>query len=529
MVFDIIVRGGIIVDGTGNPAYRADIAISGDTIVKIGDLSGLRGEKEVDATGLIVAPGIVDIHNHSDITIFLDPQAKNLVLQGITTVVIGNCGATPAPIVDKRKPVEEIWKPYSRIIPFKWSSFKEYLDALNSLPKSINLAPLVGYNTIRATIMGFENREPTEREMEAMKKCVENAMLAGAFGLSSGLIYSPGVYGKTEEIVELAKVASRHGGIYATHIRNESDLVVDAVLEAIEIGRRALIPVQIAHHKVLGARNRGKARVTLGLIDHYRENGVNVTVDVYPYTAGMTSLFALLPPWARENGIEETIRKLSSIEYREKVVKCLEEDLGEWENLMYHAGLSGIVIAHSVTCPEYEGLSLKEISEKTGQNPYDVMFELIEKDRGGTYVIVHGISREDMELIIKHPVSMISTDSLVVVYGEGYPHPRFYGTYPKILRYYVRERKLLTLEEAVRKMTSAPATRIGLIDRGLLRPGFKADLLIFNFGKIEDTATYEEPHSYPKGIEYVIVNGEITVEKGEHLGTSAGRLLLKTL
>jgi len=525
-MYDVILRNGLIVDGTGAPFFKGDVGIKGGDIVKVGDLSGASAEQVLDCAGLVVSPGFIDVHNHSDVSLMAVPTADNYVMQGVTTIVVGNCGASVAPLSDvNRDRVVKEWEPYSKEVQFTWTSFGEYLDALGEVRPSINVATLVGHGTIREAVLDVEGRAPTSRELEEMKRYVKEALDSGCFGLSTGLIYAPGVFSKTDEIVSLAKVVGWYGGIYASHIRNESDLLLDAVMEAIRIGEAARVPVEISHLKASGARNWGLSKVALELIARGRRKNVEVTCDVYPYTAGMTSLLALLPPWAREGGLEKTLSIIRDGESRKRIVEELKRPSLEWENIAYDAGMDGTLLAYSENYKMFEGKSMAQIAKEAGKDPYEIMLEIVERDGHSAMVVVGGMCEEDVQHILKSRLSMVSSDGEVVKFGEGKPHPRFYGTFPRVICRYVKEKGVLTLEEAIRKMTGTPAWKFRLWDRGLIRPGMKADITVFDYWRIRDTATFENPHSYPEGIKYVLVNGKTVVENGVHTKERSGCVL----
>jgi len=530
MVYDIIIRNGRIIDGCGNPWYKADIAIKDGKIIKIGKVSPSEADEVIDATGLIVCPGFIDMHSHSDFFLLINPKAESKIRQGVTTEVIGNCGSSLSPILPDKV---EIFKKRSGVlaeeVTWDWSSYKEYTEKLERQGIALNVAPLIGHGTLRVNIMEFENRPPTKDELDEMKALLEESLKNGAFGLSTGLIYTPGAYAKTEEIIELAKVASKYNGIYASHIRSESTWLLEAIEEAIRIGKEANIPVEISHMKAAGKKNWGKVKDALRLIEKARSEGIEITCDFYPYTAGSTGLAACLPPWAHEGGVEEMLKRLQDPAMRNKMREHIEKGLPGWENLAGTAGWDNIVIAYCEKNKEYEGLSISQIAEKRGVDPFDAAFNLLIEEEGIVWIILHMMNEDDMKYVMRHPVSMVGTDgSSYAPYGvlaRGKPHPRNYGTFPRILGRYVREQNVLTLQEAIRKMTSLPAQKLGLKDRGLIREGYWADIVIFDPKTIVDRATFKNPHQYPKGIEYVIVNGEITIKKGEHTGKLAGRVL----
>ncbi len=521
--YSLIIKGGVIVDGTGSPPFRADIGVKGDTIAKIGDLTGSSAERIIDASGLIVTPGFIDIHNHSDLGIFAVPTADNYIRQGVTTLVVGNCGFSPAPITElNRDHIEKMLRSLGVEEQAGWETYPEYLDALDKLEKSINVAPLIGHNTIRGAVMGLEDRRPTRRELREMRRIVQEALRAGAHGLSTGLIYIPGVYAGTEEIIELAKPVGRVGGLYATHMRNEGEMIIDAVTEAIRIGLESGARVEISHLKVSGRANWGKMDTVLGIIEDYARRMYDVSADAYAYTASSTSLTAALPPWAVEGGAGKLVERLKNPEERERIRREIErEGLMSGRRLFW----DDLSISYSPSHPEYEGRKISTLAEEQEIDPFDLVVSLLIEDEAGTGIIIHGMMEEEVRQAISHPLVAISSDGSVKKPGRGKPHPRNYGAFPRIIAKYVREERVLSLPEAVRKMTSLPARKMRLWDRGILRPGMKADIVVFNYHTIKDTATFSNPHSYPKGIYYVIVNGAIVVDEEKHTGAKPGRLL----
>ncbi|MEM3826772.1 MAG: D-aminoacylase [Nitrososphaeria archaeon] len=537
-MLDIIIFGGRIVDGSGNPWYKADIGIREGKIVEIGNLRNEKADKIIDARDHIVSPGFIDIHSHADITIPFNPYMDSAIMQGITTTVVGNCGISLAPLKDEK--LDMIREYLSQFLPnnlkieFKWNKFSEYLEWMKRSGVTCNVANLVGHGTVRISVMGMDARDPTETELIEMGKLVEEAMDSGAFGISTGLIYPPGTYSRTEELIEMAKIVSKYGGIYSSHIRGEGKTLIDAVKEAIRIGEEAHVPVQISHHKAAGRIYWGKTIETLSLMEDARERNVDVTCDVYPYTAGMTSLITLLPPWAHEGGLETLLERLRSSSVRNKIREDMMKGLGEWESFVKDYGWENIVISSVKTDKNkcFEGKNLKEICElMKASDEYTALFNLILEEEGCATMIVYQMCEEDVRRVISSHLSMVSTDSWPVsqkgLLAFGKPHPRFYGTYPRIFRRYVREEKILTLEDAVRKMTSFPAQKLGLKDRGLIKENYWADIVVFDIKRINDKATFDNPHQYPEGISYVIVNGRVVAENGIHTHILAGKVLSK--
>ncbi len=511
MRFDLIIKNGVIVDGTGAPPYKADIGVKGDSIKAIKDLSGAKAEKILDARGLYVAPGFIDMHSHSDVGIFKVPIADNYIHQGVTTIVNGNCGYSIAPLTDLNK--GEYQKRIRDRYPdfnITWESFGEYLEAVETVKPSVNIVSLVGHGAVRSAVLGFEPREPSKRDMKLMKEFVREAMEAGAYGMSTGLIYVPSMYGDTDEIIELARVVARYGGIYATHMRNEGLRLIDSIIEAITIGLKSGVSVEISHLKASGRPNWGRVDAALHLISDYIDRGYDISADAYPYTASSTSLSALLPRDIRSGSSEEILERLKDSDIQRRIRERLDNQLFEERFLSWR----DVLIAYSKNHPEYEGKTLYDIAESLGLDPVDTLLKILMEDKLATGMILFGMNERDVEKVISHPYVAIGSDSSVGPFGEGKPHPRKYGTFPRVIAKYVREKRLMSLPEAIRKMTSLPARKLGLWDRGIIRPGYKADITIFNYYTIEDTATYENPHSYPRGIAYVIVNGEVTLEEG---------------
>lgn len=529
MAYNIVIKGAWVIDGTGAPKFKADIGILGERIDKIGEISESQGDIVIDAKGLVVCPGFIDIHSHSDLSILSNAKAESKIMQGITTEVIGNCGFSPAPVKEPAK--EELKRELEKYgLDLTWKTMGEYFRRIEENGISVNVAPLVGFGTIRACVMNYENRRPTKDELDEMKALTEQAMLDGAFGLSTGLIYAPNCYADTDEIVEVCKVVSQYGGIYASHIRGEGRTLVEAVREAVEIGKRANISVEISHHKAAGVVNWGKVRETIKMIEKVRREGLNINFDVYPYTASHTSLEALMPPWVLEGGREKLEERLRDPKLREKIKYEIENSINIVDNPIVDSGWDRIVPVYLDSDKNSEGESLEKIARDVGRDPYDVFFELILRNKNAQ-VILHEMSEEDVITVMKHPLSMICTDSEALSTSDisriGLTHPRGFGAFPRVLGVYVREKGILALEEAIKKMTSMAAKKLGILGRGEITEGAYADIVIFNPQRIKDTATYENPYSYPVGIEYVIVNGEITVKEGKHRGTLEGKVIRK--
>jgi N-acyl-D-amino-acid deacylase len=493
--FDLLITNARVVDGAGNPWFRADVAVKDGRIALIGRINPAQAKETIDAQNQILAPGFIDVHAHVE-NIFNLPEAENFVRMGVTSLVSGNCGGSPVDI-------------------------EKYFANFADKPLAINLATLIGHNTVRGEVLKLENRAPTPEELERMKALVEKAMRDGAVGLSTGLIYVPGTYAKTDEVVELAKVAAKYGGIYATHMRDEGDEVVEAIKESIAIGEQAGLPVEISHFKISSKRLWGQNQTTLGLVREARAKGLPVTVDQYAYTASSTSLDVLLPDWALAGGREEGKKRLADVATREKIVKEMKENLKRSKFKDYEYG----VVASHTAKPEYNGLNLKEITRRAkGKTKLDAQIEQIFEmyAAGGAQMVYHKMSEPDVEAFMREPFTMIASDSGVRRFGSGVPHPRGYGNNARVLAKYVRELKIITLEDAVRKMTSLPAQTFGLKDRGLIREGFAADLVLFDEKTIADRATFENPHQYATGISRVFVNGKAVFAEGKMTAARPG-------
>jgi len=536
---DIVIKNGKIIDGTGNPWFRGDLGIKNGKISKIGHLGKGHDAKVIDAQNLIVCPGFIDIHSHSDIAIFFDNALQSTIRQGITTSLLGNCGDNLAPVpADKMaeylKHFAIFAPPGSKIETLPWNTFAQYLEFMEEKGCVANSAHLVGFGTVRFVGgPGFEDRPPTAEELVGMKSFVAEAMEAGAFGMSTGLIYTPQVYADTMEIIELARVVAEYGGIYTSHIRGEGATVVKAVKEVIEIVEKSgCIGGHIAHHKVAGKANWGASKKTLQLMEEANASGLNVTCDQYPYNRGMTTLMTLLPPWVHLGGLQKLLERLKNPQDRARIKKDVTEGIEGWENLISSAGFESIYLSCLKTneWQDMEGKSLTEITRLRGKaDEWETLFDVLIDEKGEVAITIELMSEEDIRRIMTARYTMVATDAWGVaptgVFGYGKPHPRYYGTFPRILGKYVREEKLLTLERAIRKMTSFPAQRMGLLDRGLLREGMWADIVVFDPEKVVDRATYQQPHQFPEGILHVLVNGEIVVENEKQTDKLPGKIL----
>ena len=498
--YDIIIKNGQVADGAGGELFQANIYIREGKIISVGDQPNAVAPQILDATGLIIAPGFIDMHTHSERKSPKIPSVENYLQQGVTTMVGGNCGSSPLPIID----------------------FIAKTEAIGIGP---NLALLVGHNTVRKEVMGTENRLATETELEEMQSLIQSAMDEGAFGLSTGLKYIPGAYSNTTEVVALASTVSKNGGFYATHMREEGIGLLESVQEAIDIGRRSDLPVQISHHKAVGKSTWGKSKKTLELVDLARTEGIDVTVDQYPYTATSTTLTVVFPAWSLAGGMEKLKERLNDPIQRKKV-----KDGIVW-NIVYDRGggdPASIVIANYPTNTDYNGMNLAQITELKGkpptpENAAEVLMNLVYA--GGGSGIYHCLNEEDVKRIMAHPFVMHASDGSTIEFGKAQPHPRSYGTYPRVLSRYVREQGIISLPESIRKMTKLPADVLGLKDRGQIKNNFWADLVVFNPNTIIDNATWENPHQYPSGISWVIVNVKIAVDHGTWTDSLPGKVL----
>ncbi|MCK5045099.1 MAG: D-aminoacylase [Candidatus Heimdallarchaeota archaeon] len=539
MEFDIVIKNGRVIDGTGNPWFKADIGITKGKITKIGLIEPSEKTKVIDATGLIVSPGFIDIHSHSDYSIPFDPMVISTIHQGITTLVVGMCGASLAPVNPEKQELFD--KEFSMAAPpglefnVTWTSYSEYLDEMEKIGCSSNVAYNLGFGMIRMAAMGYEDRKPTKDEMQKMKDYIRDAMEAGAFGISTGLIYTPQAYAETDEVLELTKEVAKYNGLYFSHIRNEGNLVIEAIQEVIDIVEQSgCRGGQIAHHKVSGKANWGRSKETLKLIEETNQRGINITCDQYPYNRGATSLMTLLPPWSHEGGPEKLVERLKDPKEKEKIKKDLYDGTN-FESFVKNIGWECVYISSLETekWSKYMGKSLTEITKAEGkEDEFEVLCEILidEEAKGG--MTVESMGEEDIQRIMKGRYTMIGCDgSSIPLTGPlsyGKPHPRFFGTFPRVLGHFVREKKIMSLETAIRKITSFPAQTLGLADRGLLKKNMWADIVVFDQEKITDKATFANPHQLSVGIDYVLVNGDIVIEKGEHQSNLPGKTLRST-
>ncbi len=523
-MYDMLILNGKIISGMGNPWFFGDLAIVNDKIVKVGNLAKAEAANVIDAQGLFVSPGFIDGHSHSDLYIFVDPKAEQKTMQGITTENVGLDGLSVAPIDEENVAG---WRRHlsglagDPQIQWNWKSFGDYLDAIDALPISVNITSYVGLGTVRLKVMGMTDRNANQDEIEQMKQITALAMQEGARGISSGLIYPPSQYQTLEEVVAIARVVKEYGGIYDVHIRNESDHVIEAINEVVEIGRQSEIPVLITHFKVAGMHNWGLSEKTLKLVDDARREGVEVTIAQYPYTAGSTMLHAVIPSGYHTQGPDKLIQSLRKD--KERIKKDIRE-AADGKNISNLIGWDNIVISsvESEANKHCEGKNISEIASLRGLNdPTDAAIDLLVEEDLAVGMIVFSMDEKDVVRIMQHPSVSFITDGLL----GGKPHPRVYGSFPRILGRYVRDQGILSLEEAVRKMTSLSAEKLRLKTKGTIAENCDADITIFDFNKIIDKATYENPRQYSPGIKWVIVNGEVVVENGRHTHAAPGKTI----
>lgn len=523
-MFDVIIKNGKIYDGTENPWTKSDIGVKDGIIQKMGDLSGQAAYKVIDADQMAVSPGFIDTHVHSDLLCTKPEIHKIKVLQGVTTELFGQDGISVAPVSEETKP---LWQKQLKglngdIGDWPWNTIEEYLAFLDKAEINNNAVYLVPHGAVRTLVMGFEGRKATRDEMEKMRRLVEEGMEQGAAGLSSGLIYPPNLYSCKEELIEICKGAAKYDGCFVVHIRNESNAILEALDEVIDVARQSGVRLHVSHFKVGGIVNREKYDQALRKFDQAREEGIEVTFDQYPYTAGSTVFHALLPPWMHSGGTEELLLKLRDPEVQKKIKTDLETKV-DFENWVLNCGWENIVLTSVTTDANRwaEGKNMLQISEELGMEPADAAFKLMLEENAGITMLIHWGMEEDIISAMQHPLQIVGSDG---IFG-GKPHPRLYGTYPRVLGHFVREKKAMSLEEAVRKMTGAPAQLLRLKDRGFIKEGYAADIVVFDPETVKDEATYEDPLQEPTGICYVLVNGALAVENGRYTGKTDGKVL----
>lgn len=530
--YNVIIRNAKIVDGTGNPYFKGDVGIIDDKIAYIGKISkNILSDKMIDAKNMILTPGFIDTHTHSDFLIFRDPIMLSKLKQGVTTQMIGSCGISPAPVDDDKIELLDEYAGFLKAgvnIDYNWTTFGDYLNTLDSLELGTNIGASVGHGTIRINATGLEARDVTEEELEKMKNQTRQALKDGAFGMTSGLIYPPGVYSNLDEMIEIVKVLKEFNGIYLSHLRNESNDLINSVKELISVGEETGVAVQVHHHKACGESNWGIVKDTVEIIENARKRGVDVTLDQYPYDASSTTLRAVMPPWANEGGVEKIIQRLNNIKIRNKIIAEIKNN-DKYENYYlncggFKSGAENILLLYTPFTPEYEGKNFREIAMVMGKDPINAMLDVIIANKGTDSACFFYINEDDIKYVMNNANTMIGSDSIPVIEGAR-THPRTNGTFPRVLGKYVREEKTLSLEEAIRKMTSFPAARFNIKNKGLIREGMDADIVIFDESTIIDCADYVNPSREPIGIHYVLVNGQIVLDNGKFTGTTSGKVL----
>jgi len=519
MPWSLLIRGGSVVDGSGAPARRADVAVEGDRIAAVAPSLAGEATRVVDASGKMVAPGFIDMHSHSDLFYFGCPSAESKIRQGVTTEVVGMCSFSQAPLRPEQHALVLGWVGGIGPTPdLKWETFGQYLDTLRGVRPAVNVVHFVGHGAVRIAAMGFEARPAETGEIKTMERYLGEALDAGAWGLSTGLVYPPSSYADTREIIALARAMAPRGGQYSSHIRGESSMLLDSIAEAIRIGEEAGVRVEISHVKASGRENWPKLDAALRMLDDARARGVDVAGDVYPYNAGSTKMDNLMPAWSHEGGISKLLERLADPKLRRRITEECLVDGERWGTVSQGGvGFDQIFIA-SCKRRELEGLNLAQLAQQSGQAPAEALMNLLLEERCTVGMVSFSQSIDNVAKVLAHPALTIGSDSIPLFEGEGdkagKPHPRSYGTFPRVLSEYARERRLFSLETAVNKMTGLPAQRLGLRERGLVQPGYFADLTVFDPRTVKDESTYPDPHRYPTGIPLVIVNGAVAVDGG---------------
>jgi N-acyl-D-amino-acid deacylase len=528
--YNLLVKNGRLIDGSGAPWVWADIVVQGEKITNVSGTINAEAETVIDAKGLCVSPGWIDIHMHADHTVLGNPLCESYIHQGVTTATMGNCGLSMYPLLEShREDLIMYLKPFTSglDLDWGWATLEDFTNRVMDSGVAINLVPLVGHGSIRINVMGFSDKDPTAADLNSMKRLLEDSLMMGAFGMSSGLGYPPGVFTRDRELVELCKVLRKYGGIYATHMRGNLENLKDTI----RVGEEAGVPVQVSHigsscasHKPLSGRHE---ETTLRWIDEARQRGVDITADIYPYIAGSSLLSQLIPDWAHEGGVSKMLERISDPDTRLRIEKEYKAEGSDAKGRDFTKVL--MTYAKSEGNKKYEGMTIAEIAEQRGVPEVDALCDLLLEEKGEAMNVSFWGVEEDVTTLVRHHTVMPCSDGWIrAPYGQlgsGKPHPRCYGAFPRYLRKYVREQEIFPIEEAVRRMTSMPAHRLGLYNRGLIREGFIADLTVFNPETVKDNATYSEPHRYPDGVPYVIVNGEVTIRDGEHTGALNGSVL----
>ncbi len=525
-MYDLIIKQATVIDGTGSPGWRGDVAIKDGKFASLEPSNAAANAKEIiQGEGLVLTPGFIDIHCHSDDYWLEDSLSEIKLQQGVTREVLGNCGVSMAPMgptamrTDFQHALTKLKNHYNSNGKFSFMDYKAFLEKKGLYS---NVMGLIGHGTLRFAAMGFSDKIPNQSQMEKMKTLLAEAMDQGALGMSTGLIYAPGIFSKIPELVELSSVAAKKGGFYASHIRNEAEEVLAAIDEAITIGEQTGIPIQISHLKITGSKNWTLVDQVIDKLLNARRDGIDLTCDVYPYFSSRTSLTALIPLWAIEGGVEHLIPRLQNSVQRKKIIQDIKNGIPGWEDMYHNAGWEKITISvfNSVAGEDFEGRTVAEIAKQKKIDPFELILNLIEQEGEGVKIISETMNEENVAAFLKLPFAMVASDSS---FSQGKPHPRLYGTFPRVIRRFVREKKTLSLEEAIHKMTGLPALRLKLKNAGLIKRGFQADGVLFDPATISDRATYDDPCRYPSGISKVIVNGKIVINNNVHTGVRAGR------
>jgi len=525
--YDVLIAGGSVLNGEGTPAVRADVGIRGDRIAAIGDLRTAAATRRIDASGLTVAPGFIDIHNHSDYTILVEPKAESMIRQGVTTMVLGE-SRSAGPI----KAAEDE-RARAGSVTVDWTTLGGYFARLEQKHMSTNIASYVGEEQVWTYVKGYGQSLATPKELDEMKRLIAEAMQEGAMGLSTALLQPPSSFATTANLIELAKTAKQYGGIYSSHIRDEGEGVFRAIDEAIQVGKGASIPVDIIHMKIAHKKLWGRANEIIAMVQKARADGYDVRANVYPYTAGQNNLSSIVPPWAHDGGRVKMLERLKDPSTRKRMREEVMNGLPNWYNhyLATGDGWAGMILVsltHERNKP-FQGKRMSDLIAARGGHPADVLFDVLLEEGGSAPTVFFHHSEPDMQLIMKQPWTSIGSDGSAVnpdgPTGRSHPHPRYYGTFPRVLGRYVRELQVITLPDAVKKMTSMNADKLGITDRGRLKEGLAADVAVFDQDRVIDRATFERPHQFPVGIRYVIVNGVVTVDNEQHTGALAGRVI----
>ncbi|MEB3103150.1 N-acyl-D-amino-acid deacylase family protein [Ferviditalea candida] len=528
-MFDLVIRNGTIIDGSGKDGFIGDIAVQDESIVGIGRIEE-QGIIEIDGTGMIVCPGFIDAHTHSDLSLLERPECSEKITQGVTTEILGNCGFSVAPIA--KVPAVQSFRSYSGPVlgypnrEWSWESYSDYLSTVAAAKPAVNFASLIGHGTLRAVVMGFDNRKPTEQELERMAALLDESMQQGALGLSTGLVYVPGTYSDEDELIALARVVVSHGGIYATHLRNQADGLVDSVEETIRVGMQSGVAIHISHHKTVGERNQGLVHQTLSLLDETMEKGIFTSSDMYPYLSGSTTMAALLPAWLLEGGIDRMIERLSDPQIRKRAANDIELGIEGWENRLEVIGFHNVIVNSFQTeaNKKFQGLSLKEVAQLRDEAVLECMFNLLIEENGEINVLLKNSTEADLQEVLRHPRTVVGSDGL---FSGDTPHPRLYGTFPRVLHRYAAELNALSLTEAIHKMTGLTSEIFHLGKVGFLRSGFRADIVVFDPQEIKDLATFEHPKVFSSGIKHVVVGGKLALQDGSITGVRNGCALIR--